>query len=95
MVAKIQQIVRETLEEKFPKLKIARIGVSEHTDDDGDAIIEIQVVFEGGEKDFDPAQLRELPRLIMPKLEKMDERGFPLFSFISKSDFGKRKTEAA
>jgi hypothetical protein len=92
---KVQQIVRETLESRFPKLQIVRIEVAEDTDDDDNTILRIQVIFEAKEGDFDPAKLREMPRLIMPKLKEAKETGFPLFSFISKSDFGTVKTARA
>jgi hypothetical protein len=95
MTREVRDIVRETLEKQFPKIKIARIDVAEHIDDDGDEILEINVIFEAEEKDFNPAELNELPRLIRPKLAEAKEHGFPLFSFIAKSDLRKMGSEAA
>ena len=95
MTTKVRQIVRETLEEKFPKIKIVGINVSEHKDDEGGLILEIRVIFEAGKDKFDPKEIGELPRLIIPKLDKAKETGFPVFSFISKSDWGNRNPEAA
>jgi hypothetical protein len=93
--AKAETIVRATLKKQFPKIRVVRIGITEKTDDDGDPIIEIEVVYEEQGGGFDPAELRKLPRLIMPELSKAKERGFPIFSFIEKSDLGKLSPAAA
>lgn len=95
MDKRVTRAVRSVLEDVFPKIEITSINVAEHFDDDGEKVIEIQVVFDADDRDFDPRRLGELPRLIMPKLDKLKEDGFPLFSFVSKSDLGKKKTAAA
>ena len=91
----VEAAIRETVHARFPKMRIVRINTRQHTDDEGDRIIDITVVYDADKKDFDPAKLRELPRLLMPKLAKVKEDGFPLFSFVARSDLGKLKPEAA
>jgi hypothetical protein len=95
MMSKIGKIVSSTLKTMFPEIEIVRVNVAEHRDDEGDAILEITVVFGANDRDFDSARLKELPRLIMPKLREVKEDGFPMFSFVSESDLGKMKPEAA
>lgn len=92
---KVQEIVRETLGARFPKIKIIRIKVVEDFDQDDNALLRIDIVFKAKDGDFDPAKLRELPRLIMPKLKEAEETrttGFPVFSFIANSEVGKLKS---
>ena len=90
----LRKIVRSTLEECFPKLTIVRINFSDDMSDDADPILRIKVIYDANDRDFDPAEIRELPRLILPKLAKAHEPGFPVFSFIAKSDLGALSPEA-
>lgn len=95
MMSKIGKIVSSTLEAMFPEVEIVRVTVEEHRDDEGAAILEITVVFGADDGDFDTARLRELPRLIMPKLREVKEDGFPMFSFVSEADLENSSPEAA
>lgn len=94
VVKKVEQIVRETLQTRFPKIKVIGIKVVEDEDYEGKSILRIDITFKAKDGDFDPARMRELPRLIMPKLKDAEETrgtGFPLFSFIAQSELGKLK----
>lgn len=94
----VQKIVREILVAKFPKIKINSIKVVEDEDYEGTSILRIDINFTAKDGDFDPAKMRELPRLIMPKLKEAEETkdmGFPLFSFIAASELGKQKSGRA
>jgi hypothetical protein len=93
---RVRDIVESAVKRRFPKIYVVRINVREDTDEDGDKILEIKVVFDAAESDFDPKELRSLPREIIPKLSALATKpGFPILSFISKSDFGKMKPETA
>lgn len=94
----VKKIVRETLVAHFPKIKIVKITAAEDEDYEGNSIIRIDITFNAKDGDFDPAKLRTLPRLIMPKLKRADETkdmGFPLLSFIAASELGKSKSGRA
>lgn len=98
VVTKVQKIVREILKERFPKVNVVAINVDEDEDYDGNAILRINVIFKAKDGNFDPARMRELPRLVMPKLRETvetRETGFPVFSFIADSELGKQKSERA
>jgi hypothetical protein len=91
---KVAQIVKQTLGARFPEVQVIRIRVEEDFDADDKAILRIDITFKTKSANFDLAKLRELPRLIMPKLKEAKETkeaGFPLFSYIAKSELGKQK----
>jgi len=97
-VKTVQKIVREILATRFPKIKIVTIKVVEDEDYVGTSLLRIDITFKAKDGDFDPARMRELPRLIMPKLKEAEETkdmGFPLLSFIAASELGKHKSGRA
>lgn len=91
----IEKIVRSALRERFPKIHVVGVNIDDDTDEDGDAILRIRIIFESGDKDFDPTKIPPLMRAIIPKLSAAHLPGFPILSFIAKSDLGKLKPETA
>jgi hypothetical protein len=92
---KIHRIVAEVLAKDFSDVKILAINISEDIDEDGDQLINVNVVFEGTKRTLDAAKVSGLTRSVLPKLAEVKEFGFPIFSFISKADLGKLSPEAA
>jgi hypothetical protein len=94
-IAKIEGALLDTLSREFPKVHILRVSVREESDwSDGD-VLRIDVVFEGDSADINARKLASIVRHVRPQLTELGEFGFPLFSFIAKSDVGSRKRAPA
>ena len=91
----VRAIVENALEKRFPRVDVVAINVRDSEDEDGDKIIDIVIVFEAKNKDFDPAKVPPFVSEIVDKLSEAEDSRFPVLSFISKSDLGKTKPEAA
>lgn len=92
---KIAKVVRETLAADFEKVKIIDVRIHDELDSDGDAVLRVDVIFEGTPKDVDAQKLSGAVRHIRPKLNAIGEMAFPLFSFISKGDWGEGRFKSA
>ena len=92
---KIAKAIKAKLTSEFKHSKIAKVRVREDEDTSGDAILLVDVIFEGSPKDVDARELSSAVRLVRPALTSMGVTAFPLFSFISKSDAGAGKLEPA
>jgi len=94
-VRNVEQIVKTALRGRFPKIHVLSVNVSDDMDDDGDIVLQIKVVFEAANGDLDPTEIPTFVREIMPLLSEAKQPGFPVVTFIAKSDLGKLKPEAA
>lgn len=92
---KVEQAIKSVLEERFDDVTIESIKVEPDVDDDGDAILRVQVIFDGTKKALDARKASGLLRYMRPEIEKFGENAFPIISFISKSDFRKKNPAAA
>lgn len=92
---KVAKVVRETLAADFDKVKIIDVRVRDETDSDGDEVLRVEVIFEGTQKDIDALKLTGAVRQVRPLLREMNENAFPLFSFISKRDWGAERLKSA
>ncbi len=79
----------------FAGVRVINVDVADDTDADGNAILRINVVFEGDPNKIDARRLSGVVRELRPKLEEIDETAFPLLSFIEKSDMRTRKRASA
>ncbi len=94
--AKVQDVVRRVLKTTFPKVNVLAINVrADEDDDDDDDAVKITVVIEADEADFNPKGIPAFVRTVIAALKQAEEQRFPLFNFVSKSDLGKLKPEAA
>ena len=94
---RIEEIVRSVLKSRFDDLEILSINVTPDFDEDGDKIIVVKVVFDGERKTLNALETSGLVRRILPLMEKIGEigeTGFPILSFIAKSELGKTKPES-
>jgi hypothetical protein len=92
---KIAKIVKEALASDFQNIKIIEVRVRDDLDSDGDEVLRVDVIFEGARKDVDVARLTGAIRHVRPKLYEVDEKAFPVISFISKKDAGASEFVAA
>lgn len=91
----IAKLVRESLAPDFNKVKIIEVIVHDEVDSDGEAVLRVDVIFEGTPKDVDALKLTGAVRHVRPRLREMNEEAFPLFSFISKGDWGAERRKSA
>jgi hypothetical protein len=91
---RVKGIVAAVVRERLPKIRVVSIEVRDYTDDEDNRLFAIDVVFKGKRSDFDAAMLRALPRYIVAEFDKANEPGFPILSFIAKSEMEKQKADA-
>lgn len=91
----IKEIVDSILRERFEGVDIVSINVRPDKDDDGDDILVIDVVFDGKAKSLDASKTSGLVRRMIPEIQESGVRGFPILSFIAKSELRKKRPEAA
>jgi hypothetical protein len=90
-IAKIEDTLLGTLSRAFPKVRIVSVSVREESDWLDDDVLRIDVVFEGDPAGIGGRKLARIVRYVRPQLADLGERGFPLFSFIAKSEVESRK----
>lgn len=90
----IARAVKDTLSCDFGRV-IADVRVQDEVGWDGDALLRVDVVFEGTHEDIDARRLNGAVRNVRLRLRDMKEDAFPLFSFISKGDWGAERRKSA
>lgn len=90
----IRELAEEVLHDLFPQAHFAEIRVREETDDDGEETYTIDVMIDPRRGGFDVTRLRDVPRELMARLQAEEVTGLPVLSFISKTDWKKKGTEA-
>jgi hypothetical protein len=84
----IARIVRDSLAADFKTLPILDVRVLEDFDDEGAAVLRVEVLLDGMPSDGEIARLVGVVRHVRPKLLAAEELAFPVFSFISNRDVG-------
>lgn len=92
-MGEIKDIVRATVEERFPGVQIEDIWVKEREDDDDDAFVEIVVVIEKPRSELDREELVGFIRHLKTNLMKKEIKKFPLLSFVNSNEARKLKRE--
>jgi hypothetical protein len=95
MAGTLEEIVSQTVRERFPDAKIDSIKVDADKDSDGDPILRITVVFDSEIADVQSRKLAGLARHMRPRLEERKEAGFPIFRFMTKRDSERLRHAAA
>lgn len=80
----IKDAVRETMTDQFRTVKVRDIKVNEDTDQFGDDVLRIDVVFDG--KSLNSKIIAGFVRHLRPRLYAKDEPKFPVVYFISSAD---------
>lgn len=88
-----KEIIEKVLKDRLDNVE-ASVSVTPSLDEDGDRILLVTVVFEGDSKRLDPRETSGLARRVLPKLREIEEKGFPIFSFVAKSELRKLNPEA-
>jgi len=84
--AKVADIVYQTLKDDFVKLHIIEVKVLDRLLYEDDAVLKIEIIFDGKPSDLDARKVAGAVRQVRPRLTEIGEDAFPLFSFVSKGD---------
>lgn len=90
----IKDIIKDTLEERFPEIQIEKISVRHDFDDDGNNILNIIIVLSGKKVELDRERLVGLVRHLKTNLTQQAVNGFPLLSFVKSNEARKLKLES-
>ena len=71
------------------------VDVQSDHDEDGNEILVVQIVFDGKQRALDPQKTSSLTRHLRPRIADIGVYAFPVISFVSKSDLGKRAAAVA
>lgn len=88
-------VIESVLKERFDDVEIESISIEHDLDEDGDAILLVQVIFDGKKKQLDARKTSGVLRHMLPKMAEIGEYAFPVISFVAKSEIGKTKPAAA
>jgi hypothetical protein len=89
---KLEQIIRDILVGEFENIEIQDIDVIEDVDADGDDILRVMVAFDANLKPLDSKKSVGIVRRLLPELEKVGEKAFPILSFIASQELKASKT---
>lgn len=92
---KLKDLIKKSIRERFENVTIDNIYIQEDLDEDGDDILVVKIVFSGTRKQLDARKSSGFLRDIRPKIMEIGENAFPVISFISNSDFGKKAPATA
>ena len=92
---KVKAIIRSVLESRFGDIEIHDIMIRAEEDDGGDRILFVKVILEGKPRILDPKETIGMPRRLIPLIEDAGETGFPVMSYIAKSELESLKAGAS
>ena len=84
---KLAEVITQILSKDFKNIKIVKVDIAEDFDRDGDAILRVNVVFEGDRANLDARNISSAVRRIRPALEDVEGMPFPLVAFIAQEDY--------
>ncbi|HEY7765968.1 MAG TPA: hypothetical protein VIB38_13335 [Aestuariivirgaceae bacterium] len=92
-----EEIAREILQilaRNFENIRVIEIRISDEqsSETDDGKLLPVTVVFEGTPKKADYRTFSGATRLTRSKLDESGVTAFPIFSFVTKEDFGARET---
>ena len=90
----VKDILEQVIGENFPGVDIVSINAERAVGSVGDDVLEVTVVFRAA-SDLDAAQVAGLVRHLRPRLMEGGEDMFPIMSFISEKEAGKRAIATA
>jgi hypothetical protein len=95
MASSLEEVILETVKERFSDAMIESISIDPDKDSDGDAILRITIIFDSDIEKLESAKLTGLVRHVRPKLAAQKEDRFPIFRFVSKRENDRLKHAAA
>ena len=91
----LEGLVKTILSKKLSGVEIVDVTIRPDVDDDGDDVLIVKVVFESRKHRLNSAETTGLVRRILPEIRERGVSGFPILSFIAKSELGKTRPEVA
>lgn len=90
----VSEVIESLLRERFDDVAFESVSVERDTDEFGDDILRVRVVFDSVLKVLDPRKTSGLLRHLRPRIAELGEDAFPVMFYIAKSELGKVKSEA-
>lgn len=90
----VETAIKAVTNERFPDGGIVSVRVLRDKDFEGDPILRITIVFDPANP-LDSKRTVSLIRHLRSRLAEIGEISFPVISYISKAEIGKRKPAAA
>lgn len=81
----LQEVVSSVLRERFPNIQVVSVNIEHDTDEDGESILMVNIIF-NSETPLSARDTSSLARLLLPKLEEIQEVAFPVVSFIAERE---------
>ena len=94
-MGRVKEIVESVLRSRFKDIDFSVIDIRPDVDEDGQRVLYVKIGFDSKTKFLDAGETSGLLRRILPKMEETGEHGFPILSFIAKSELGKMSSDAA
>lgn len=92
----LEDIVRKVVLERFDDVETAEIRIDHGKDQDGDPVIYVKIVLEDADMEkIEAGRAVGMVRHFLPKMIKAGYEGFPIPSFIKRSELRKQTSEAA
>lgn len=91
--SRIRELVSETLSERFEGVDIIDIEIEAEDYIDGERVLRISVVFDSKDAPLDGRATAGVLRNLIPKMNEIGDAGFPLMSYISRSERKAHKAE--
>ena len=91
----VEEAIWSAVKDRFPGGEIESIRVREDLDHDDDPILHIDLIVLDRKRVLDPKRAADLIGVVRARLVEIGVTSFPVLSFISKSEAGKIRSEAA
>lgn len=91
----VEKVIWSAVNDRFPGREIESIRVQEDTDHEGDPILRIDLIVRPPARVLDPKRATMLIGDLRSRLGEVGIIGFPVLSFIAKSEAGKLRSDAA
>ena len=84
----IESVVQSVLEDELSPAKVVDVRVFADQDSTGDDVLRIDIVFKVEGDQLDPERVLGLVRHLREPLAKIEERRFPILSFMTQEEAG-------
>lgn len=91
----IKAVIQRVAGNMFGTEHILSVEFAESFDENQETIIVVKVIFDNNSWCIDPKKAAEFVRHLKSELGSLGEERFPMVSYVSKTDAGKKRVEAA
>ena len=95
ITANVKKAIESVVEDRFPGGEIVSIRLREDLDHEGDPILRVDLIVRESGKVLNPKRTVGMTGDLRRRLAEIGITSFPVLSFISKSEAGKLRSEAA